>query len=211
MIDPEEAGAQASGVGDIDASVNELPPLEHAGSEDDEVEQRNLRKAKKAKKKARGPHDVAEELNIVALMDAFTIILVYLIKSYSSDPANITQSAELTLPASQTLLSIVEATPLVITSKAILVNNKAVARMTDKGVDPTEMGNSMTITHVLEALKKEADGQKMISRYNAKVKFEGLLLVVADRKTTFQTLTEVLYTAGQAEFGQYKFAVLKKD
>lgn len=211
MINEEEAGAQASGMGNIDATVNELPPLELHGSEDDEVEQRKLRLAKKAKKKARGPHDVAEELNIVALMDAFTIILVYLIKSYSSDPANITQSAELTLPASQTLLSIVEATPLVITSKAILVNNKAVARMTDKGVDPTEMGNSMTITHVLEALKKEADGQKMISRYNAKVKFEGLLLVVADKKTTFQTLTEVLYTAGQAEFGQYKFAVLRKE
>ena len=211
MINEEEAAAQASGRGDIDPSVNDLPPPALHTSEDDEAEQAKLREIKKAKKEKRKPHEVAEELNIVALMDAFTIILVYLIKSYSSDLANITQSAELTLPASQTLLSIVEATPLVITSKAILVNNKAVARMTDKGVDPTEMGNSMTITHVLEALKKEADGQKMISRYNAKVKFEGLLLVVADKKTTFQTLTEVLYTAGQAEFGQYKFAVLRKE
>jgi hypothetical protein len=34
---------------------------------------------------------------------------------------------------------------------------------------------------------------------------------VADKKTTFQTLTQVLYSAGRAEFGQYKFAVLKKD
>ncbi len=178
---------------------------------DEEIQAEKIRvAAKKAARKEHGPGEVSEELNIVALMDAFTIILVFLIKSYSSDPTNITQSADLTLPRSTTTLAITEAVPLVITQKAILVANKAVARMGPDGVDATEK-QGMMLPRVIEALKKEAENQKMIERYNSKVKFEGLVLVIADKKIQFHTLTEVLYSAGQAEFGQYKFAVLKNE
>jgi hypothetical protein len=105
----------------------------------------------------------------------------------------------------------VEAVPLVVSRKGILVNNQAVVRLLDDGqVDPTEK-QGMIIPKLAEALKKEADQHKMIARFNSKVKFEGLLLVVADKGTKFTTLTDVLYTAGQVEFGQFKFAVLKNE
>ena len=40
-------------------------------------------------------------------------------------------------------------------------------------------------------------------------KFDGLLTVVAHQETPYRLLTEVLYTAGQAEFQKFRFAVLK--
>jgi len=195
----------------IDSSVNQVV-IESHGS-DGAITQTHLRKlAKKQQRKARVPHGHEDELNIVALLDAFTIILVFLIKSYAADPAQITTSADLTLPVSVSQLNVVDAVPIVITRKAVLVNNNAVVRMTDKGIDPAEKtSNPLFIPRIHEALKAEADHQKLIARYNNKAKFEGLLLVVADKAIAFHTLTEILYTAGQAEFGNFKFAVLRND
>lgn len=195
----------------IDASVNDLAPVE-SGHTEDEGRIAHLRKLeKKATRKSREPPSHDDELNIVALMDAFTIILVFLIKSYSSDPTAITQSEELKVPQSTSLLSVVEATPLMITRLSIVVNDKMVVRMKDGAVDASEKDNQLLIPRLRDALVEEAKHQKLMAQYNSKVKFEGMLLVVADKGTPFNTLTEVLYTAGQAEFGNYKFAVLKNE
>ena len=64
---------------------------------------------------------------------------------------------------------------------------------------------------VFEALRKEVDKQKYIAQYNKNAPFTGRVNVVADRKIPYRTLMEVLYTAGQAELGEYKFMVLKND
>ena len=45
----------------------------------------------------------------------------------------------------------------------------------------------------------------MIAARSANQKFKGLALVVADRDTNYRLITEVLYTAGQAEFEKFKF------
>lgn len=196
----------------IDPSVNELPVPQHGHGHDEEHEAHEAKK-RKEEKKAKKHHEEehAGELNIVALMDAFTIILVFLIKSYASDPTAITQGDDIQLPQSNTLLSVPEAVPLVISKKGILVNSQAVVRLLDNGeVDPTQK-QGFRILPLVEALKKEADHHKMIGRYNTKVKFEGLLLIVADKGTKFSTLTDVLVTAGQVEFGQFKFATLKLE
>ncbi len=62
-----------------------------------------------------------------------------------------------------------------------------------------------------DALKKEVDKQKYIARFNKDAPFTGRVNVVADKKIPYRTLMEVLYTAGQAELGEYKFMVLKND
>jgi hypothetical protein len=45
----------------------------------------------------------------------------------------------------------------------------------------------------------------MIAARSASTKFEGKALVVAHNKTSYRLITEVLYTAGQAEFEKFKF------
>ncbi len=200
--DPLSAAAGPMGVPD----AHTLAQIEH---EEHEAHERKLKK--KAKKAGKHEEDHSGELNIVALMDAFTIILVFLIKSYASDPTQITQGDDIKIPTSTTTLSVIEAVPLVISKKGVLVNSQAVVRIMDDGrIDPSEKQGFM-ISRLAEALKKEAEHHKMISRFNSKVKFEGLLLIVADKDTKFETLTDVLFTAGQVEFGQFKFAVLKNE
>jgi biopolymer transport protein ExbD len=55
------------------------------------------------------------------------------------------------------------------------------------------------------------DKQKYIAQYNQDAPFTGRVNVVADKKVPYRTLMEVLYTAGQAELGEYKFMVLKGE
>lgn len=195
---------------EIDPSINELPPPEEHGSDEELLHAKMKKAIKKAKRKAGEGDSHDGELNIVALMDAFTIILVFLIKSYASDPTAITQDKDMQLPASTTQLSVVEAVPVVVTQNAVLVNDKAVVKIIDKGIDPSEK-EGMLVPRLITAMREEADRQKKIGAMNQRVKFEGLMLLVADKGTPYKTIVEVLYAGGQAEFGNFKFAAMKLE
>jgi biopolymer transport protein ExbD len=64
---------------------------------------------------------------------------------------------------------------------------------------------------IYDAVKKEVDKQKYIAQYNQNAPFAGRVNIVADKKISYRTLMEVLYTAGQAELGEYKFMVMKNE
>jgi len=157
-------------------------------------------------------------LNMLPMMALFTIILCYLLTNYSTDPVQITPSAGTQLPESSSNLSPVEAVQVAISDRVILVDNEKVAEVSNGRVDVKHKKNqnpaSMYIVPLYDALKKAGDRQKMFARYNKnkqELKFKGLLTVIADRSIPFRLLTEVLYTAGQAEYGAYKFAVIKTE
>lgn len=52
------------------------------------------------KRLRRMPEHEHQELNIYAMMDMMTILLVFLIQQFATTSANITQSAELQIPTS---------------------------------------------------------------------------------------------------------------
>jgi hypothetical protein len=184
----------------------------------EESERRRRRKAAKlAARRIKQHHREPVELNIVAMMDMFTIILVYLLKSYAADPVQISPNSDTLLPQSTTQLNPQEAVQLAISPKVILLNDRKVATVRDGRVSQEYKKDnnpaSMYIVPLYEALKAEGNKQKMFAKYNkskAEMQFKGLLTIIADKRIPFRLLTEVLYTAGQAEYGAYKFAVIKQ-
>lgn len=165
--------------------------------------------------KREGYHPV--HLNMLPMMALFTVVLCALLKDYSSDPMQITPSPDTRLPHSSTKLAPQKAVQLAISTRVILVDNKKVAEVKNGRVSAAYKKDnnkaSMFIVPLYDALKKVADREKLIARYNKKkqeMQFKGLLTIIADKRVPFRLLTEVLYTAGQAEYGQYKFAVIKK-
>lgn len=185
---------------------------------EEELARRKRRRAEKAAERKHKREVEDPEINIVAMMDMMTIILVYLLKSYSSDPVQITPGQGTELPQSTTQLPPTEAIQLAISDRFILVNDRMVARVSSGRVDPEFKRDrnpaQMFIPALHDALKAEGDRQKLFARYNKarkELEFKGLLTIIGDKRVPFRLLTEVLYTAGQAEFGQYKFAVIKKE
>ncbi|MDF1565590.1 MAG: biopolymer transporter ExbD [Deltaproteobacteria bacterium] len=153
-------------------------------------------------------------LTITSLMDILTILLVFLLKSFSANPVNITMSDDLQLPSSSATLEPEEAVPVAVTTRQILVNDVSVAEVIDGKVDVSTKRDGeqgFFIEPLFEALNKEADKQKRIAKHNTAQEFKGLALVIAHQDTNYRLLNEVLYTAGQAQFSQFKFAVIKKE
>lgn len=170
-------------------------------------------KAHRQERKSRRLPDEEVGVTINSLMDAMTIILVFLLMNYSIDPLRVDSSDDLKLPPSTTDINPEPSATVTITAKGIVVNDEVVATLTDDGeVDKTKkLGGDETalqIQPLFEALNEEASRQKEVSRL-AGSRFDGLLTVIAHGETPYRLVTEVLYTAGQAEFSKFKFAVLK--
>ena len=150
---------------------------------------------------------------ITSLMDALTIILCFLLKSVGAEPMNISQNDDLRLPKSSTSLNPEsDSIPITVTAKSILVGTKHVVDVKEGMVDKSRKKggeNSFLITPLFDGLTEEANHQKTIAKISGS-SFEGMAAVVCNLNTPYRLLLEVMYTAGQAEFGKFKFAVVKK-
>ncbi len=177
-----------------------------------EKEARNYRRERR---KAREREGEIKELNIVAMMDMMTIILVFLLKSYQASAISVNMNADLSIPTSTTQLHPQENITVTVSLKEVAVNDRKVVDV-QGGAIPAAVkeggrADAFYVGPVFDALKKEVEKQKYIARYNPNAPFTGRVNVVADKKIPYRTLMEVLYTAGQAELGEYKFMVLKNE
>lgn len=182
---------------------NDLSQFKRA---DEEFSVRNRKK----RRPTRDPGGLA----ITSLMDILTVLLIFLLKNYSNNPVNITQSSDLKLPHSSAQIEPEDAVPIAITARQILVNDHPVAQLIEGKVDPSlkrDGPQGFFITPLFDRLSEEADKQKRIAKYNTAQEFKGMALVIAHKETNYRLLNEVLYTAGQAQFSQFKFAVIKRE
>jgi biopolymer transport protein ExbD len=176
-------------------------------------EERHKREFRRARRKARDAANEIRELNIVAMMDMMTILLVFLLKSYQASTINVNMGEHLAIPVSTTQLHPQENITVTVSLNELAVNDKKVMAL-DHGQIPDKAkeggrGDAFYVAAFHDALKREVDKQKYIAQFNKSAPFSGRVNVVADKGITYRTLMEVLYTAGQAELGEYKFMVLK--
>jgi biopolymer transport protein ExbD len=179
------------------------------------LRERQVRLYRRDRRKARELAGEIKELNIVAMMDMMTILLVFLLKSYQASTLSVNMSEGLTIPVSSTQLVPQENISITVSMNEVAVNDRRVVQMQGGVIPPAykegRRAEAFYVGSVFDALKKEVDKQKYIAQYNKNAPFSGRINVIADRKITYRTLMEVLYTAGQAELGEYKFMVMKSD
>jgi biopolymer transport protein ExbD len=195
--------------------VSPRPPPATPPSRQARERQKRERDFRRARRRARQSAGEIKELNITAMMDMMTIILVFLLKSYSASSLAVNLSDELKLPASSTQVKPQDNINVTISLREVTVNDRAAVRV-ENGAIPAgdkEQGraDAFYVGAIYDALKKEVDKQKYIAQYNPSAPFTGRVNVIADRRIPYRTLMEVLYTAGQAELGEYKFMVLKSE
>lgn len=159
------------------------------------------------KKKKRGLHlpgqEVAE-LNLTAMMDMMTILLVFLLNSYGNEPDKFTVNDSLRPPESSSKEALKPATIVTVTDASILVDNVEVVKLGEVQID----ASGYYINPLVTVLTEKKDYFEKIAEMGGPP-FEGTLLVVAHRATKYNILSAVLYSAGRAEFGQYRLVVLK--
>lgn len=150
------------------------------------------------------------QLNLNSLIDMFTIILVFLLKSYSAVEFNVQISDDLHLPTSISQKLPVDTVVLTVARNAILVDG---GRVTDvdkefevPGVDP-EATSIPDLKAVLQSkfqtfnTQAEARGEKYL----------GEITVQADKDIPYKLLKRVIKSAGEAQFSTIKMMAFKQE
>lgn len=154
----------------------------------------------------------AEGLNIYPMMDMMTILLVFLIMQFSSGTADIVQSKELQIPISTSQVDAEQTLTVIISGSEIVVEGKHVVALRSGKVDSSEKqggSNGWLITPLFTNLGQHRDRLKTIAAKNPQRPFMGKVRIIADKRTPFRTLGEVIYSLGQTEFGTIHFVVVK--
>jgi biopolymer transport protein ExbD len=158
------------------------------------------------KRKEREAEGEIRELNITAMMDMMTIILVFL----SASSVSMTASEDVRPPISTTRATPRDTVAVTITPKHILVGDKTVVTLAG-GQIPADLLQGRLVMPLDAALKKEVDKLKFIADRNPNAPFSRELSVIGDRKIPYDLLLTVLYTAGQNELENYRFVVIQKE
>ena len=174
---------------------------------------------KKRRGKAFHPGTI-RELNLVAMMDMLTVIVVFLLKSYSVSAMSIPVGEQISFPKSSSEAVPQEAIKLTVTkigldsAGVIAVDEANIVELTKEKVSSLEKmakARQFLIPELREALLQKAAGIKEIAKLNESQKFEGKILVLADKETPYWLVTQVLFTAASAEFDQYSLVALRED
>jgi hypothetical protein len=165
------------------------------------------KKAKAAARRQKGEEEPT--LGMTSLMDIVSILVIYLLKSYASDPVVINPTAGQKIPFSAADASIQDGMPVFVTVRGITFQDKKLVTMTADGDIDASMVTNHLIGPLFDAFSEEADKAKQLSE-NRGVEWEGRLILVGDQALKFSTLIDVLFTAGRAEFKEYTFCVIRK-
>lgn len=146
-------------------------------------------------------------LNITSMTDMFTILLVFLLQTYSTSDVEILPEAGLRLPASTTSTNPVEAIKLTVSKELVKLDKTKIADIKDsnfevKDIDPNDTNFVLPIFNELDKIAKD---EKL--KDNPAVK-EGRILLQADASLPYSTLRKVMYTASMAGFPQLKLVTV---
>jgi len=168
---------------------------------------------KKADRRAARRSKGGEEqgtLNLTSLMDVVSIIVVYLLKNYGTDPVVIAPTAGQKVPMSTADSPVQDGVPIYISARDITFGSQKVVQLNETGdVDPTQV-QKHSIIPLYEMMAEEADKAKQTAEMQQK-EWTAQVILIGDENLKFSTLVDVMYTAGQAEYSKYLFCVIQKN
>lgn len=149
-------------------------------------------------------------LNLTPMIDMLTILLVFLIKSYSVTPYYLAPSQGINLSQTTSENVASDQAVLLIGKDGIIIDGKVVVGFKDQNIDSVKF-NEKDLNDLQTALTGLAKKTKLISESNKDVQFTGTLILQADRELPFAVMKPILRTAGVVGFNDIKFAALYPD
>lgn len=153
-------------------------------------------------------------LNLNPMLDIFSILITFLLMSFSSDPVSHDVDAGIELPQSTTIVALDEIPSIIVTKTEVRVNDVKVADIVAGDV-PEKDRSQGAIYPVFTELKKLAEANKRLAKT---VKADdptakgstGALTMEMDKGHRFKLMKRIMIAAQQAEFVQFKLMVQKE-
>jgi biopolymer transport protein ExbD len=150
-----------------------------------------------ASKKHRSNSD--GELNMNSMMDMMTIILLFLLKSYSTEGQLKTAAEDLKLPKSIRLEKPVKI-PMVEVSKTVIIYDDQVI------LEIKDVGDRFVIPQLKSVLSSAAEDMKKVEEYGGV--FDNKILLLIDEASPYELLLKVMKTCADSEFYDIRLMVL---
>jgi biopolymer transport protein ExbD len=150
-------------------------------------------------------------LQITSMADIFTIILVFLLKSFSTGSLNVTPSPGMVLPKANSEDAHVEALTVEISQNTVQVENNPVSILSSFRFPKTDLKEGGVPISLDTAFANQKKRQELIAKSNSDVQLDRKILVVADERTPYITLKSVLSVAAVNGFTDFKLVVVKKQ
>ena len=152
------------------------------------------------------------KIQITSMVDMFVILLVFLLKSYSTSPVNITPKEGLRIPESSATADPVDVVKLIVAEDGVFVEEKKVMEL-EKGRIPASQkdpNDPSFLRALFTALDERAKLAQSISKVNDSFEFDGKVLMQADRELSYEVLQKIMYTSMMAGYSDVKLAVAQK-
>ncbi|MFQ5824270.1 MAG: ExbD/TolR family protein [bacterium] len=145
-------------------------------------------------------------IRLTSMIDMFTILLVFLLKSFSAEGEIMTVAKDLNLPES-TAKTPPKATPLLmITNEWIILDGNPVEKISNIIVE-----KNLVITKLLKQLQKIRSFSENLGQLDINMRFKGNITIQGDKEIPFQVLKKVMFTCGQVGFNNMLLAVNQEE
>lgn len=139
-------------------------------------------------------------LNITSMTDMFTILLVFLLQTYSTSDVQVNIDPGQRLPSSTSELSPTKALQISLTKNELKIADQTIAKLVHEDFENKDISSSDSnfITPLFAELEKFAKDDKQ----------KGNILMKADESLPYGVLRKVMYTASMAGFPNLKMATV---
>jgi biopolymer transport protein ExbD len=146
-------------------------------------------------------------LIITSLIDVFVIVLVYLIRSVSSEGSLMTSAENLVLPMSQRSKSPTEISLTIIGDQKHITVDDVVLMETEA----VRKQDTLLVKQVLDVLTKKREEERKAEVLGLIKEATGKVVVQFDKNTPYDVVTKIMATCGYAGYNNIKFAVTKPN
>lgn len=143
---------------------------------------------------------------LTSLIDVMTILLIYLLKSFSAEGEIMIPSKNLMLPESSAKKNPELTVVLTVNNQYILAENIKIT-----SVDKVLSSDELVIPELSQWLENRRKMTQKIEQYSTKTKFKGDITIQADKRIRFRLLKKIMYTCGQQEYNNFSLAVQKRE
>jgi biopolymer transport protein ExbD len=153
-------------------------------------------------------------VNITALMDILTVLLFFLVKSFTVSSSTLTPPDDVKLPEAIVQENAKEAITVSVSVNEVRFNNEVIIRLKNGRYPQAILGSDKrTLLPLFKLLDAEDKKRKEIYKQLANDEFfpSGKILIQADQKLPFRILKFVLHTAAITGYKDYQFLVVSKN
>jgi len=146
-------------------------------------------------------------LKLTSMIDMFTILLVFLLKSYSAEGEIMSVSPDLKLPESSAQKSPQTASIISVTSDLIMLDGHEVAKVSN-----IMRSNQNLIPRLLSELKTKKElSEKVKALSSSDINFNGKISIQGDRELPYIVIKKIMFTCGKIGYNDIMLAVTMPD